>query len=344
MSNLYLDFETEIEALDQQIAALRESTHPESKAKLAELTVQRMEELRRLYATLTPWQKVAVARHRDRPQPADLVGAIVDDFVELFGDRRFGDDRAILTGFGKLGRHRVMLVGHRKGRDAAEKAACNSGCAHPEGYRKALLKMKLAEKYNVPIVCLIDTAGAHPGVDAEERGQSLAIAENLLEMSRLRVPIVCLIVGEGGSGGALGIGLGDHLAMLEHAWFSVISPEGCAGILWKDRSFSEQAAEALCLTAEELRKLDVVETIIPEPVGGAHRDPAATAQRVKLHLTRQLDRLEKFDAEALMEARYDRFRRIGEFIEVSQSGSSDSRSTVPSVDLPVSGSSPEQVT
>src|SRR5205823_12266363 len=226
------------------------------------------------YSSLSPWQTVQVARHHERPQTIDYVMLIFEEFLELHGDRAFGDDRAIRTGFGSIGAFRGKLVGQQKGHTLAERNECLYGCAHPEGYRKALKNMRLAAKFRLPIICLIDTPGAFPGIGAEERGQAQLIAVNLLEMSRLGTPIVCVVIGEGGSGGALGIGIGDRVSMLEHAYYSVISPEGCAGILWKEANDSTKplAAEALRLTARDLHKLGVIDDIIPEPLGGAHRD------------------------------------------------------------------------
>ena len=311
----YLDFESEIKSIDVQIVELR--SHAPNEDRIGELRKQRVEKLRELYSELTPWQRTQVARHKDRPHPIDLIHMIVDEFVEMHGDRCFGDDKAIITGLGRIDSHRVMLVGHRKGRTAKERTECNFGSAHPEGYRKALLRMRFAEKYQLPIVCLIDTAGAYPGIAAEERGQSQAIAENLMQMSQLRTPIICVIVGEGGSGGALGIGVGDHVAMFEHAYYSVISPEGCAGILWKDRSYAQQAAESLKFTASELLRFGVIEAIIPEPVGGAHRDPHVAAMRLKFHLQQQLNGLREGAFDELLQRRYERFRSIGEFAETA---------------------------
>ena len=207
---------------------------------------------RQIYSSLTPWQTVQVARHKDRPYTSDYLALVFEEFVELHGDRRFGDDRAIRTGFARLDQHKVLVVGHQKGRTYKERSACYFGCAHPEGYRKAILKMKLAEKYGLPVICLIDTPGAYPGIGAEERGQSQAIAENMYEMSRLKTPIICVVIGEGGSGGALGIGVGDRVAMLEFSYYSVISPEGCAGILWKSHQYAERAATALKFTSQGL--------------------------------------------------------------------------------------------
>ena len=226
-----------------------------------------------------------------------------------------GDDRAIRTGFARLDRYKVLVVGHQKGRTYKERSACYFGCAHPEGYRKAILKMKLAEKHGLPVICLIDTPGAYPGIGAEERGQSQAIAENMYEMSRLRTPMICIVIGEGGSGGALGIGVGDRVAVLEFSYYSVISPEGCAGILWKSHQYAERAANALKFTSQDLLRLGVVDHVIPEPLGGAHRDHHQMAMRVKQYLMRSLRELVALPTEKLLDGRYEKFRRMGVFLD-----------------------------
>ncbi len=245
----------------------------------------------------------------------DYLDLVFDEFVELHGDKFFGDDRAMRCGFAKLEQYKVMVVGYQKGKTTKERIACYHGCAHPEGYRKALAKMKLAAKYGLPVICLIDTPGAYPGVGAEERGQAQVIAENLFEMSRLPTPIICIVIGEGGSGGALGIGLGDKVAMLEHAYYSVISPEGCAGILWKSSKFAEQAAAALKMTSKHLLELGVVDDVIEEPLGGAHRDHHQMAARMKMYLFKCLRELVGVRTDVLVEKRYDKFRRMGVFLE-----------------------------
>jgi acetyl-CoA carboxylase carboxyl transferase subunit alpha len=268
---------------------------------------------KKIYSDLTPWQTVQVARHSDRPHINDYIDLIFDDFTELHGDRAIGDDRALRTGFARLGDFRVMLLGHQKGRTLKENSECLYGCAHPEGYRKAMNKMRLAAKFHLPIISLIDTPGAYPGIGAEERGQAQLIAQNLLEMSRLPTPIICVVVGEGGSGGALGIGIGNRVSMLEHAYYSVISPEGCAGILWRVANDETKplAANALKLTAKDLARLGVIEDIIPEPLGGAHRDHREMANTLKSYLLRYLRELRALSIEELLEQRYQRFRRIG---------------------------------
>ncbi len=267
--------------------------------------------LKKTYDNLTAWETVQVARHPARPQTRDYIDLIVKDFEELSGDRRHGDDKAILTGTGRIASHKVMLVGHCKGRDTREKIACNFGCAHPEGYRKALLKMQTAAKFGLPIVTFIDTPGAYPGLGSEERGVAEAIAVNLREMSMLPVPVVCIVIGEGGSGGALGIGVGDRLAMLQYAWYSVISPEGCSGILWKGSANAPDAAEALKLTSRHLRELGVIDEVIPEPMGGAHRNPRQAATAMERYIDRTVRELKTLDSRKLVDLRYERLRRQG---------------------------------
>ena len=270
---------------------------------------------RERYANLSAWETVLVARHEDRPQTMDYVETLCDEFVELHGDRAIGDDRAIRTGFARIGDFKVMLVGHQKGHTTAERLQCFYGCAHPEGYRKALGKMKLAAKYGLPVICLIDTPGAYPGIGAEERGQAQLIATSILEMFRIATPMVCVVIGEGGSGGALGIGVGDRVSMLQHAYYSVISPEGCAGILWKVATeiTKPKAAGALKLTSSELRKLGVIDDVIAEPLGGAHRAPREMANSLKAYLVRQLRELTQQPIPELLDRRYAKFRAMGVF-------------------------------
>ncbi|MEM7755028.1 MAG: acetyl-CoA carboxylase carboxyltransferase subunit alpha [Planctomycetota bacterium] len=308
---------TEFERARERGVGLAPGAEPPTTEEIAEMKADFQGRLGELYKGLGAWDTVRVARHPSRPQTRDYAAKMCRDFCELHGDRRFGDDPAIVTGFGRLGAHKVLLVGHQKGRDTEEKLACHFGCAHPEGYRKALAKMKLAEKYGVPIVTLVDTPGAYPGLGAEERGQAEAIAVNLLEMSRIRVPIVSVVIGEGGSGGALGIAVADRVGMLQHAWYSVISPEGCAAILWKqaNEQTNTQAAEALCLTAAENKRLGIVDEIIEEPPGAAHRDPDGAADRIRAWIEASLDVLVKQPVDELLEARYQRFRKLGEYTE-----------------------------
>ncbi len=284
---------------------------------LAELRSQYQTKLAEVYSVLTPVDTVRVARHPKRPQTRDYIELICKDFCELHGDRRFGDDPAMVVGFGRIGSIKCLVVGHQKGRTTAEKIACHFGCAHPEGYRKALAKMQMAEKFRLPIVTFVDTPGAYPGVGAEQRGQAEAIAVNLREMSRLKTPVVSVVIGEGGSGGALGIAVADRVAMLQHSWYSVISPEGCAAILWKQANEQTNAAAArsLRLTARDNLDLGIIDAVIPEPLGGAHRDPAATAAAIEKWVGESLDELRRHNPTTLPARRYERFRRLGTFAE-----------------------------
>lgn len=265
----------------------------------------------RLYANLEPWETVFVARHPHRPLVTDYIHHCVQDFCELHGDKLYGDDPAIITGFGYIGPHRVMVIGHNRGRSLQDRVACHFGCPHPEGYRKALAKMQLAAKYGMPVVSLVDTPGAYPGMQAEERGVARAIALNLSVMPRLKVPLIAVVIGEGGSGGALGISVADRMAMLEHSIFSVISPEGCSAILWKDSQGAKHAASALKMRAADLRELELIDDIIPEPMGGAHRNHAATAINVETYLVRTLTELKGLSGEELVARRYERLRSLG---------------------------------
>ncbi|MGA2092897.1 MAG: acetyl-CoA carboxylase carboxyltransferase subunit alpha [Sedimentisphaerales bacterium] len=310
----YLDFEQKVADLDRQIEELRRLSSIKGidySDEVRKLQMGQVEELKRVYSQLSAWQVVQVSRHPKRPLLPDYLNLMVKDFRELHGDRCFGNDRAMVTGFGQIGREKVLIVGQNKGRGLKEKMACNFGCPNPEGYRKALAKMKFAAKFGIPIVTLIDTPGAYPGIGAEERGQAQAIANNLFEMSRLAVPIICICIGEGGSGGALGIGVGDRLAMLEFAYYSVISPEGCAGILWRDGSEAPQAAEALKLTSKDLLKLELIDEVIAEPLGGAHRNIHDTVYSVEQYIIRTLAALKRTNTTALLESRYKKLRAIG---------------------------------
>ena len=315
-----LSFERPIYELEARLEKLERlaQKNPEALNELRQVRRELTDTKRRIYASLKPWETVEVARHPDRPQTTDYLELVFDEFVELHGDKLFGDDRAIRTGWAKLDAHKLMVIGHQKGKTTAERIPCNYGCAHPEGYRKAVAKMHLAAKFHMPVICLIDTPGAYPGIAAEERGQHQAIAEAMFEMSRLPTPIVCVVIGEGGSGGALGIGVGDRVAMLEHAYYSVISPEGCAGILWKSHEFKEQAAEALRMTSKDLVKLKVVDAVVREPLGGGHRDHHAMAATLKIYLRSQLRELVGTPIDQLLEARYQRFRRMGVFLEPAE--------------------------
>jgi acetyl-CoA carboxylase carboxyl transferase subunit alpha len=287
---------------------------------IATLKSQLAELLAKLYSHLSPSDTVRVARHPQRPQSRDYIQLMCKDFCELQGDRRFGDAPAIVTGFARLDSMKVLIVGHHKGRNTQEKIACHFGCAHPEGYRKALAKMKMAEKYGVPIVTLVDTPGAYPGLGAEQRGQAEAIAVNMREMSRIRTPIVSVVIGEGGSGGALGIAVADRVGMMQNSWYSVISPEGCAAILWK--SANEQtntaAARALKLTAKDNLSLNIIDEVVPEPMGGAHRDPAGAALMLKTWILSKLNEIKGIDTDTLLQQRYDRFRKLGSYQEAAE--------------------------
>lgn len=309
-----LPFEQPVIELEKQIDALEARDDAADYAdELASLKANRDSLLAKLYRDLDPWDSVRVARHPARPQTTDYIQMMCRDFRELHGDRHFGDDPAIVCGFGRIGPHKCMIVGHVKGKTTQEKIACHFGCAHPEGYRKALLKMRLAEKFGLPIVTLIDTPGAYPGLKAEERGQAEAIAVNLREMSRLETPVVCVVIGEGGSGGALGLGIGDRVAMMEYAWYSVISPEGCAAILWKtaNEQTNTAAANALALTAKDNLKNGLVDDVIQEPTGAAHRDPRMSAESVQNWIVEQIHELKRFKPQTLVQRRYEKFRRIG---------------------------------
>jgi len=309
-----LDFERKVVELEQQVEELRKLGMRKGidySVEIRRIEKERIAELKRIYSNLTAWQTVQVARHPQRPILPDYLNLMVRDFRELHGDRCFGDDRAIVVGIGQIARSKVLIVGQNKGRTTKEKIACNFGCPNPEGYRKALAKMRFAEKFGLPIVTLIDTPGAYPGIGAEERGQAQAIAVNLTEMSRLKVPVVCICIGEGGSGGALGIAVGDRLAMLEFAYYSVISPEGCAAILWRDGSQAPDAARALKLTSKDLLKLELIDAIVPEPVGGAHRNAHDTVHNVESYIARALTELRRMTTEELLESRYRKWRSVG---------------------------------
>ncbi|MCE2791006.1 MAG: acetyl-CoA carboxylase carboxyltransferase subunit alpha [Planctomycetota bacterium] len=313
----YLAFEQPIADLEAEIKKL-EQEDPPSAATAEQIRLLRQElnqTVRQIFENLTPWQIVQVSRHKDRPHTVDYLSLVFDEFVELHGDRKFGDDRAIRTGFARMDNLKLMVIGHQKGRNLKERSENYFGCAHPEGYRKAMSKMRMAEKYGLPVVCFIDTPGAYPGIGAEERGQAQVIAENMLEMSRLRTPIVCVVIGEGGSGGALGIGVGDRVAMLQYSYYSVISPEGCAGILWKSHEFAERAAGALKFTSKHLLGFGVVDDVIEEPAGGAHRDHHHMAASIRNYLKRNLRELIAQPVDRLLQNRYEKFRRMGQFLE-----------------------------
>lgn len=305
----------EIEAKIEELELLSKGTELNLNGEITGLKSQLDKRVVEVFHSLSPWEKVQVARAPGRPLAVHYIEGMLDEFMELHGDRLFRDDPALITGLARIGDVRCLLVAHRKGRDTKEKIACNFGSAHPEGYRKALRKMRLAEKFGLPVVALINTPGAYPGIGAEERGQAWAIAENLKEMFQLRVPIVCVVLGEGGSGGALGIGIGDRVLMLEHAYYSVISPEGCAAILWRDRDRAAEAAAALRLSASDLLRLGVVDDVIEEPVGAAHRNPGAAVAAVRERILVALRELSALPIEQLVAERYEKFRRMGTLFE-----------------------------
>jgi len=313
-----LDFEKPIAEMEEMIQKLRKLSSEgkgDFSGQIAELEKSAREHREKVYAGLTPWQVVQIARHKDRPVLQDYIELLFTDFIELHGDRRFGDDRALIGGFGTLDGRKVMVIGHNKGKNTKENVERNFGQAKPDGYRKALRLMQLAEKYGLPVLSFIDTTGAFPGLDAEERGVHEAIARNLTEMARIKVPIVCVVIGEGGSGGALAIGVGDVLLMLQYAWYSVISPEGCAAILWRDGKEAPRAAEALKLTAQDLMSFGLIDEIIPEPSGGAHRDYAATAARMRQAVTGGLDSLAALSKETLLARRFEKYSNMGVFAQ-----------------------------
>ncbi|NQT82642.1 acetyl-CoA carboxylase carboxyltransferase subunit alpha [bacterium] len=318
MAGTALDFERPLIELEKKIEALKKSSESSGIDLSSQIvTLQRQLDSQRLklYSKLTPWQRVQLARHPRRPYMLDLVRLITRSFTELHGDRLFGDDKAIVGGFAVIDEVKVMLVGHQKGRDTKENIMRNFGCPHPEGYRKALRLMKMAEKFKLPVISLIDTPGAYPGIGAEERGQARAIALNLREMMQLRTPMIIVITGEGCSGGALGVGIGDIVAMFQNAYYSVISPEGCAAILWKDAGKMELAAKALKLTANDLAEHKLIDDIIPEPIGGAHTNHAEMGTILKERLLSYLEKLKRIALDELLEKRYKKFRAMGVFTE-----------------------------
>jgi len=311
-----LDFERPLLELENRISELRASG--DSKAtrdEVGKLQERLLRQQRKVYGGLTPWQRAQIARHPKRPHTLDFFRVLFEDFVELHGDRVFGDDKAIVGGLARFDGEPVVVMGHQKGRDTRENIARNFGMPHPEGYRKALRLMELAAKFGKPILTFIDTPGAYPGLGAEERGQGEAIARNLREMAGLGTPIVCVVTGEGGSGGALAIGVGNRVLMLEHAIYSVISPEGCAAILWGEASKAPEAAELMRVTAPDLLNLGVIDGIVPEPVGGAHRNWEETAENLRGALRGSLKELRSWSAESLVADRYDKFRKIGVFAD-----------------------------
>jgi acetyl-CoA carboxylase carboxyl transferase subunit alpha len=313
-----LDFEKPIIELEKKIEELKNFTSGqklEFKDEIKKLEDKLEKVKHQVFENLTPWQRVQIARHPKRPYTLDYIGAIMTDFVQIYGDRLFADDKALIAGFAKIDGIDILIIGHQKGRDTKENLMRNFGSAHPEGYRKALRAMKLAEKFGLPIISFVDTPGAYPGIGAEERGQAEAIAYNLMEMIKIKAPMIIIVIGEGGSGGALGIGIGDRVFVLENAYYSVISPEGCAAILWKDRAKAPEAAEVLKLTAGDLLNLGVIDDIIKEPLGGAHRGPLETANNVKQVILGSLKELNQLSSEELIKARYKKFRKMGVYEE-----------------------------
>ncbi len=313
-----LEFEKPIYELEAKIEELKTIGHEKKIAIEPEVKSlqEKLDKMRReIYSHLTTWQRVQIARHPDRPYTMDYIRMLTSDFQELHGDRKFADDFALIAGLAKIDGLGVLVMGHQKGRDTTENIKRNFGCAHPEGYRKAIRLMKLAEKMRIPIVILIDTPGAYPGIGAEERGQAQAIAENLRDMMMIKTPIVATVIGEGGSGGALGIGIADRVCILQHAYYSVISPEGCASILWRSSTKAPEAAEALKITGEHLIKFGVVDEIIPEPLGGAHHDPIEVAGNLKKIILKHIKELSSLSTDDLLTSRYDKFRKIGEYQE-----------------------------
>jgi acetyl-CoA carboxylase carboxyl transferase subunit alpha len=311
-----LEFEKPIAELERELEKLRtqsDSQDIDMSAEISTMEAKVAETRRKIYENLTPWQRVQIARHTQRPFMLDYLAHAFSDFCELHGDRRIGDDHAMPGGFARIGDHRVVVVGHQKGRDTKENLKRNFGSANPEGYRKALRLMKLAEKFKLPVVCMIDTPGAYPGIGAEERNIAEAIAYNLREMMLLEVPIVAVVLGEGGSGGALGIGVADRVLMLENSYYSVISPEGCAAILWKHRKHAPEAAEAMKLAAPDLLKLGLIDGVVPEAMGGAHHDHTTTASALKDAVIDQIEVLSKLSVRKMLDQRYAKFRAFGEW-------------------------------
>lgn len=313
-----LPFEKPISEQEKQLEQLEAQLDPSAATKdaIRNLRIEITRKKREVFENLDAWETVQVARHPERPQTLDYLELVFDEFVELHGDRAYRDDPAMLTGFGRLGDEKVMFVGQHKGRDLQERTEHNYGMAHPEGYRKAMLRMEMAARFGLPIVCFVDTPGAYPGVGAEKRGQAWLIAESLRDMASLDTPIICVVIGEGGSGGALGIAIGDHIAVLQFSYYSVISPEGCAGILWKSAEHRDKAARALRFTSKDLLELGVIDEVIPEPLGGAHRDHRAMATTLKGSLIAAIKDLRQIPREELVDRRYEKFRRMGVFEEV----------------------------
>ena len=313
MLKSYLDFEQPIADLEQQVIDLKDSDLDEESIKIEVIRLNEsiLKTTKKIYSNLTPWQNVQVARHPERPHFLDYIERISDEFDELHGDRHFSDDRAVIGGIGSIGEYKVMFIGHEKGRSTEEKILHNFGMSQPEGYRKACRLMELAERFSLPIVTLVDTPGAYPGIDSEERGQSEAIAHNLRVMSSLKTPIIVNVVGEGGSGGALALGVGDHISMLEHSTYSVASPEACASIVWRDSTKADLAAEAMKLNAESVLDLGLIDEVIPEPLGGAHRSFDQASSNLSKVIIKNLDELTGMSIDSLLDRRYKRLMSYG---------------------------------
>ncbi len=320
-----LDFEKPIIEIEEEIEKLKNiSISGSSSLENVQPEIEKLEKklrqtIREIFVNISPWQRVQIARHPQRPHSLDYINLLFSDFIELHGDRKFGDDAAIITGLAKLKGKPLIIIGHQKGRNTKENLKYNFGCANPEGYRKALRIMKLGKKFKLPIVIFIDTPGAFPGIEAEERGQAEAIAVNIREMFSISVPIIVFVIGEGGSGGALGIGIGDKIAILENAYYSVISPEGCAAILWRNKDKVDEAAKALKFTAEDLLKLEIVDEIISEPIGGAHRNFEEISARIGKAIDRYLNELSSLSKNELLRKRYEKFRKMGKWEEIQVS-------------------------
>lgn len=318
---VFLEFEKPLEKLHEQLDKI-EQVNQEGMVDMTETLQELQNKIKQtrkeIYSNLSGWQRVQLSRHPERPYTLYYIEKMCKKFVELHGDRNFGDDKAIVGGIGKMDGQTVVFVGHQKGVNTKMRQYRNFGMANPEGYRKALRLMKMAERFNYPVVCLIDTPGAYPGLEAEERGQGEAIARNLIEMAQLRVPIICVVIGEGASGGAIGIGLGDHVAMLENTWYSVISPESCSSILWRSWDYKEQAAEALQLTAEHMLDFGIIDEIIKEPVGGAHNAPEEMTKRLKRHIKKAIATFQAMNAEERINARLEKYASIGKFTEAAE--------------------------
>ena len=321
---VFLEFEKPLESLYEQLEKINQVGREgdlDVDPMIKELQSKIKKKRKEIYESLNGWQKVQLSRHPERPYSLFYIDQICDEFVELHGDRAYMDDKAIVGGLAKIGSHRVMILGHQKGVNTKMRQYRNFGMANPEGYRKALRLMKLAEKFKLPVVCMIDTPGAYPGIEAEERGQAEAIAKNLFEMAQLETPIICYVIGEGASGGAIGIGLGDAVFMFENTWYSVISPESCSSILWRSWDYKEQAAESLKLTADHMFTFGLIDGIIKEPLGGAHTAPAAMAETFKKHIKQQVNKFKKIPMDQLIDARISKYRAMGKFQIVGDNGS-----------------------